>query len=136
LKLTTAILADFAQVREGLLHVVSGGITRAYRAELPGPLSINLAIVVQMDAVETQRPHDFLVVVMDEDGGELAKVEGQFQLESGELGVGETTQLPIAFDLRNATVSRYGSHTVGIYVDGHNQENLQLTVLPQPQSQH
>jgi glutamate-5-semialdehyde dehydrogenase len=37
---TTAMLADFAQVREGLLFVSSGGITRCYREQLPAPLGV------------------------------------------------------------------------------------------------
>ena len=43
MEVTTAMLSDFAQVREGLLFVSSGGITRCYREQLPAPLGVHLA---------------------------------------------------------------------------------------------
>jgi len=40
MKLEAALLCDFAEVREGLLFVVAGGITRVARASLPDRLGL------------------------------------------------------------------------------------------------
>ena len=73
---TTAMLADFAQVREGLLFVSSGGITRCYREQLPAPLGVHLAIVLELDRLEAERPHEVRVVVVDEDGRRARRDRG------------------------------------------------------------
>ena len=38
--ISTAILCDFAEVRDNLLFVVAGGVTRLFRAEWPGPMNV------------------------------------------------------------------------------------------------
>ena len=77
---TTAMLADFAQVREGLLFVASGGVTRCYRDQLPAPLGVFLATVLELDRLEAERVHEVHVVVVDEDGQQLAEIAGEIQL--------------------------------------------------------
>ena len=40
MRLETALLSDHASVRDGLLFVVAGGITRVWRSQLPAPLNL------------------------------------------------------------------------------------------------
>lgn len=129
---TTAMLADFAQVREGLLFVSSGGITRCYREQLPAPLGVHLAIVLELDRLEAERPHEVRVVVVDEDGGELAEISGEIQLGETQLMMGENLNLPITFDLRNVPVERFGAVEVRCYVAGEHRSTLPLWVLQTP----
>lgn len=119
MEITTGLLCDFAQVREGLLFVLSGGVTRLHRPELPGPMGLCAAIVVTLDAIEMERPHQFRLVVVDEDGTRVAEAQGGFEITPSEgLHVGEQQQVPIAVDLRSVEVSRAGAHDVVIYLDG------------------
>ena len=129
---TTAMLADFAQVREGLLFVSSGGITRCYREQLPAPLGVHLAIVLELDRLEAERPHEVRVVVVDEDGGQLAEIAGEIQLGDTQLMVNENLNLPITFDLRNVPVERFGAVEVRCYVAAEHRCTLPLWVLQTP----
>jgi hypothetical protein len=129
MEITTALLADFAQVREGLLFVSSGGITRCYREELPAPLGVFLAVVLQLDRVEAERAHEVEVMVVDEDGGELARISGEIQLGEPQLLLNESLNLPITFDLRNIPVERFGNVEARFYVGGELRTTLGLWVL-------
>lgn len=130
--ITTAMLCDFAQVREGLLFVSSGGVTRCYRDELPAPMGVYLAVVLELDRIEAEQGHVVRVVVVDEDGGEIAEISGEIQLGTPELFVNENVNLPIAFDLRNVPVERYGAIEARLYVDGELRRTLPLWVLQTP----
>lgn len=111
-----------------MLHVVSGCITRLWRDEMPSPLGACLALVLELDGVERERPHELEVLVIDEDGGEVARVQGGFQASGGDLT--ETANIPLAIDLRAAEIKRHGAYDVKIYVDGLNQGNLTFRALP------
>jgi len=132
MEITTALLADFAQVREGLLFVASGGVTRCYRDDMPAPLGVFLAVVLALDKLEAERPHDVEVVVIDEDGGQLAQIAGQIQLGEPQLLLNENLNLPITFDLRNIPVERYGNIECLLYVGGELRTSLGLWVLQSP----
>lgn len=133
MKVTTALLCDFAQVREGLLFVSSGGVTRLYRETLPAPMGICYAVVVTLDRIELQRPHEFQIVVMDVDGSQVAEARGGFQLEPINLEVGEKQQVPLAIDLRMAGVDAYGPHSVSLYIDGNLSHETAFYVVQPPQ---
>jgi hypothetical protein len=129
---TTALLCDFAQVRDGLLFVSSGGITRLWRNDLPAPMGVCLAIVIELDQVESQRPHELHVVVMGEDGGKAAEIKGGFTAGGHDLDVTERIHLPLTFDLRAIGLERYGRYDLKIYVDGNHHRDLGLKVGPRP----
>lgn len=133
MELTNALLCDFAQVREGLLFVLSGGITRCYRADLPAGLGVCLAAVLELDRFEAETTHDLRVVIVDEDGQQLAEIAGQIQVRPNQLLFNENVALPIAFDLRAVPVERYGPVEVRIYTNGEHRRTLTLHVMqPDP----
>jgi hypothetical protein len=125
-KVTTALLCDFAQVRDRLLFVASGGITRVWRTQFPAPLGVHLALILELDQVELEGPHELQVIVMGQDGARLAELRGGFQANAGEAELGEMVQIPMAFDLRPVGVPGPGSYDVKIYIDGHHQHDLTL----------
>ncbi len=49
-RLTTLLLCDFAQVREGLLFVSSGGVSRVVQSNYPANPRLHLAMVVHLPA--------------------------------------------------------------------------------------
>jgi hypothetical protein len=127
--ITTALLADFAQVREGLLFVASGGVTRCYRDQLPAPLGVFLATVLELDRIEAESVHELHVVVVDEDGQQLAEIAGEIQLGQTQLMINENLNVPITFDLRNVPVERFGSVEVRLYVAREHRRTLPIWVL-------
>ena len=127
--ITTAMLADFAQVREGLLFVASGGVTRCYRDQLPAPLGVFLATVLELDRLEAEQIHQLQVIVVDEDGQQLAEIAGEIQLGATQLMINENLNVPITFDLRNVPVEKFGSVEVRLYVANEHRSTLPIWVL-------
>lgn len=132
MKVTTALLCDFAQVREGLLSVMSGGITRLWREELPAPLGVWLALMIELDSIEQRRPHDLRVVVVDQDGHEAGAGEGQFVINKVDgYEPGEPALVPVPIPLGTITIKSYGAHDVKVYIDGAHQHTLTCWVKDQ-----
>lgn len=132
MELTTAILCDFAQVRDGLLFVCSGGITRCYRDDVPAFLGVHLAAVLELDRIETQRSQEVAVVVVDEDGGQIAELRGEIQVGPTQLMVNENLALPLTFDLRNVPIQRFGAVEVRLYVRREHRRTLTIWVMQSP----
>jgi hypothetical protein len=112
--------------------VSSGGITRCYREELPAPLGVFLAVVLELDKVEAERTHDVVVRVVDEDGQQLAEIAGEIQLGATQMMVNENVNVPIVFDLRNVPIERYGNVEVRLYVAREHRRTLPIWVLQPP----
>ncbi|MEI6570916.1 MAG: hypothetical protein WCO36_05740 [Actinomycetes bacterium] len=135
MQISTAMFCDFAQVREGLLFVSSGGVTRSLRDELPAPIGVFLALVIELDRFEAQQQHIIRVSIMDEDGKELAEVNGTFEFGSPELLlIDEQPSIPITLDIRNVAVERYGPVLASIYIDGVLLNGVTLHMMQSPSS--
>jgi hypothetical protein len=132
MEITTALLADYAQVRDGLLFVSSGGVTRCYRDQLPAPLNIHMAMVMELDRLEAEKVHEVHVVVVDEDGQQLAEIAGEIQLGATQMMVNENVNVPIVFDLRSVPIERYGNIEVRLYVQREHRRTLPIWVLQPP----
>lgn len=133
MEITTALLCDFAQVREGLLFVSSGGVTRCHREAFPAAINVFLALVIELDRIEAQRQHTMRVHLADEDGREIADVNGTFEFGSAEmLLIEEQPTIPLALDLRAAVVERYGPVQMSIYLDGEFRRSVTLHVMQPP----
>lgn len=80
LKISVATLCDFAQVREGLLFVSSGNITRAGRPAYPTQINLHLALSF---VVEPQNDH-----------GDYT-IEARVRSEAGDLVSSATVSLSV-----------------------------------------
>jgi len=130
-QLTAAFLCDYAEVREGLLFALGGGITRLWRESLPAPLGVSVALLIDVHPSEAGNPHELQLIVQGPDGERLAEVRGGFQLaEAGDLEVGESYLMPIALDLRPGGVTQMGTHHVEVLIDGSHVRTLQFHVRP------
>jgi len=77
------VLAEAVSVREGLLHVLGGGITRIDRADYPAPLDLHLAIRVIFDdpaQAEREGGHDIVVRLATEDETPVSDLTINFSL--------------------------------------------------------
>jgi hypothetical protein len=133
-EVTTALTCDFAQVREGLLIVASGLVTRCWRPQVPAPLGLYLAFVVEMDQREAERPHEVGITVMAIDGQRVAEVQGGFQWSgtAAELEPGEKINLPVVLNLQTVGVPDYGPYDLRIYIDSEHRRQLTVWVKPPP----
>jgi hypothetical protein len=125
-EVTTALLCDHVQVREGLLFVLAGGITRLRRAAYPSYLGAGLAVVLELDRIEAELRHEFQLVVVGEDGDEAARIAAEIQVGDARVHAGENVQVPLAVDLHGVALARPGAYELRVYVDGQHQRTLQF----------
>jgi hypothetical protein len=132
---TTALLCDHAQVRDGLLFVLSGGISRVMRESFPAAMGTCLALVVELDRIEAERAHQLEIVVVGEDGEEVARVEAEVSVQNTDAAKPtESLHLPLAVDLRAAGLARPGAYELRVYVDGQHRRTLQFWAEQIPDS--
>ncbi|MFM7536440.1 MAG: DUF6941 family protein [Acidimicrobiales bacterium] len=125
-----AVLCDFAQVREGLLTIVSGGITTLYRSEFPSGLDCYLALVFELPVFDLDGDHAFSVKVTEVDTATVVgAIDGN--LHPGALveqSVGEVL-FPAALDLSPLVVTGPGRYDLSVSLDGEPAQRLTLYVL-------
>ena len=127
MELTTALLCDHVQVREGLLFIVAGGITRLRRPSFPSTLGAGLAVVIEFEQVETESPHRFALLIVGEDGEEVGRVEAEIQVGDREGAyAGENIQVPLAIDMSGALLPKTGAYELRVYVDDEHQRTVQF----------
>lgn len=135
MQLSSALLCDFAQVRDGLLFVSSGGVTRLYRSDFPAPMGVCLALVMEAHPTEATRPHELQVIIQGQDGERVAELTAGFQLSADStaaLETGENVQLPQALDLRPVGLTSSGPHTIEILIDGVHARTMPFSVQDKP----
>lgn len=119
MQIPTAVLCDFAGVREGLFTIVSGGITRLWREQLPGPLSVFVALHVELTPAESALPHELRIRLTAPSGKVFSEVRGAFQVDrsAASFDPEENVLFPIPIDMRAAPVEEWGWITFDISVD-------------------
>lgn len=136
MEIQAAILCDFAQVREGVLFVASGGVSRLIRRPgEPSSIAICLAAIIELLPNEIPLVHEITVTVTRDSGGQTVGVATaafqyppQMRLEPGEAAV-----VPIAISLAPVTITDLGMYDVRISVDGGVPAIRTLYVVPPPQ---
>jgi hypothetical protein len=135
-EIQAAILCDFAQVREGMLFVSSGGISRLYRPDQPMPLGIWLAVVLEVTADEMFAVHELRVTVSGEDGATVGSVTAGMQAPAGmqvQLNPGEPAVIPVVIPLMPIVVPGHGMYDIRIVADNGVAEIRTLYVGDPPQ---
>jgi len=121
MKVDCALLCDAVTIREGLLHVLGGGITRAARPTFPAPLGLALALRILIHPTETGSQHSGKVVLQSQDGENLVSLDFLFEADPAGLSEvlpGELLSLPLALPLQGVGVPRAGGYSFEILLDG------------------
>ncbi len=130
----SALLCDAATVREGLLHILGGGITRLHRGEYPAPMQVTLVAQVVLTPVEVEHPHDVTAIVQTEDGDVVVQATGH--LEAGPpnplLEPGESVILPLMIGLHGVVLPGPGGYSIEISVDNVHQTSLSFRAVTVP----
>jgi hypothetical protein len=119
--LTTLLLSDFAQVRERLLFVSSGGISRVVHSSYPAHTRIYLAMVVHLPAGTLGTAHQVLIKVKyPDDAALVGTVEIGINVSEELPGAhpGEGINVPQVIDLAPLTFPRAGQVDVQVSIDG------------------
>jgi hypothetical protein len=137
LDLSTAVLCDFAQVRDRLLFVSSGAVSRLYRQELPSPLGLMVGLVIEVPLEDAGMDHQLRAEVINRHGTVLATLENTFRVSDVGLFPHEVQQVPLVLSITGVRARTWGTHQVRLYLDGELVRALTLYVVPAagPQAQ-
>jgi hypothetical protein len=106
MKLTSAMLADAAQVQGGKLFVLGGGFDTISVRSLPAVhRTLTLAMVAEVEPDERQRDLELLISLIDEDGTDMG-VQAKGRLRVGappNLPPGSSSIVPIVSPFHNIT---------------------------------
>jgi hypothetical protein len=129
-RIDCALLCDAATVREGLLHILGGGVTRATRESFPAPLAMTLALRIMIHPTEAARPHELTMVLQAEDGERVVEMSVEFGLnEPGAIAAGEEVSLPIPIPMPDLPLPQAGSYSFELLIDGIHQATVPFKVV-------
>ena len=116
--LTTLLLCDYANIREGMINIVSGGITRIGSSiGFPTAIDAHLAMSVYVHPHRVHETHTGRVVLRYPDTiEEIVRIEFQFHGDA-ELHPGEGLNFHFALPLQGVQAPRAGQIDVSVTVD-------------------
>ena len=130
-RLTTLLLCDFAQVREGLLFVSSGGVSRVVQSGYPARPRLHLALVVHLPADSLDTAHRVHVRLKFPDTADViadAELVVQLNAVTGAYP-GEGINVPQVIDLSGIQFPRSGQVDVQVSIDDEPAGDLSFWLL-------
>ena len=132
MRLTSAMLADAAQVQSGKLFVLGGGFDTITVRSVPAVhRSLSLAMVAEVSPEERQRDLELTIKLIDEDGGEIG-VEAKGKLRVGappNLPPGSPSIVPIVSPFHNITFPEAKGYTFLVSVDDHELARIPFRIV-------
>jgi uncharacterized protein DUF6941 len=129
-----AFLADAAEAEPGRkFYVLGGGIDQITGPEFP-LVHPHMSLVMRftVHAAEVGRTHHLEVRLVDADGGELARIEGDIQTAPG-AEMGREVAVNMVINLANSRFEKPGDYGFDIMMNNQFQKSLTLRVT---QAQH
>ena len=135
-RLSTLLLSDYAQVRERLLFVSSGGISRVVQSSFPARPRIHLALVVHLPASTLGRSHRVLIKLKYPDhAAVIGQIEIKINLDQvAGANPGEGINVPQAIDLAPVVFPHPGQVDVQVAIDDEPAGDLTFWILQKPDS--
>ena len=125
MRVDCALLCDAVTAREGLLHILGGGITRLGRGEFPAPLNVALALRVMVHPTEADKLHELEARLLAEDGVLVARVQIDFALApTGTVRPGEELAVAFPVPLHTAQLPEDGAYSFELLIDGVHQASV------------
>jgi hypothetical protein len=115
LDLTTLTLCDFANVREGMLNIVSGGVTRiATHSGFPTEVESFLAMSVYVQPHRVGEEHQGRIIIRyPENAEEVARIDFEFNVDA-ERNPGEGLFFPFALPMRGIGFPHVGQLDISV----------------------
>jgi hypothetical protein len=119
MRIDCALLCDSVTIREGLLHILGGGITRANREGYPAPLNLALALRIMVHPTEAEHTHELTVLLLAQDGERVAEFGIQFGInDPAVLEPAEEASLPLGLSLHTVGLPHEGPYSFELLIDG------------------
>ena len=135
MRLTTAMLADAAQVQGGKLFVLGGGFDTISARTVPVVhRSLSLAMVAEISPEERHRDLEIAISLVDEDGQPL-EVEARGKLRVGappNLPPGSTSIVPIVSPFHNIRFPDAKGYAFVVTLDDEELARIQFRVVKVP----
>ena len=134
-ELKSLILCDFAQIREGLLFVQSGGLTRLVAPSFPAKFACHVATLVWLPPHEAGSAHE---MVMKVKAAATAKLTATVKVALHEtappagLQPGEGRQVPIVVPLAAVSFPEPGEYDLQVEVDEQFAGDISFRVAERP----
>lgn len=131
------ILADFAQVVGGKLHMMGGGWHRINVQKFPHVQSFSVAAAISVPWAHTNEKHNINITMVDEDGQqELFKIDGVFEVgRAPGTKPGSSQRLMMAFTVNSLKFTEPKVYSIISFVDGQEMRRLEFNVVPTPELQ-
>lgn len=119
-RLNALILCDFAQIREGLLFVQSGGLTRLVASTFPAQFGCHIAALVYLPPHEAGEAHGMVIKAK---AAETATLVATVKVSMHEipppagLKPGEGRQIPIVVPLSAISFPSPGEYDLHVEID-------------------
>jgi hypothetical protein len=115
LDLTTLTLCDYANVREGMINIVSGGITRiAVHNGFPSVIEAHIAMSVYVQPHRVGEGHSGRVIIRYPDTAtEVARIDFEFNVNA-DRKPGEGLFFPFALPLRGISFPEEGQIDISV----------------------
>lgn len=135
MRVDSALLCDAATIREGLLHVLGGGVTRANRMGFPSPVDLTLALRILVHPSEAERPHELVVMLQSGDGDKLAEFQITFGIDGLDgLEPGEHASVPLALKVpQSVLMPAAGLYSFELLIDGVHQATVPFNAVQLPE---
>jgi hypothetical protein len=133
-RIDTALLCDAATVREGLLHILGGGITQANRPAFPAPIGMMLAMRILVHPTELDQAHHLSVQLQGEDGQSIAKMDAQIGvIDPALIRPHEEASVPLTLGLPPMVqLPAPGRYSFEILIDGIHQSTVPFSAEQLP----
>jgi len=136
MKLTSAMLADSAQVQSGKLFVLGGGFDTISVRSFPAThRNLSLAMVAEVGPEDRQRDLEIQISLIDEDGHSMG-VEATGKLRVGappNLPPGSPSIVPIVSPFHNITFPEPKGYVFVVSLDGEELAQIRFRVVQVPQ---
>jgi hypothetical protein len=110
------VLCDFAQVREGLMTIVSGGVTRVRPQVYPATFGLHIAVMLELSPDDFGSPHECRVsVAVAETSSKLVEMVTSF-VQQPSAQPGEPMVIPLAINFSQVTIPEPGQYDVKVAV--------------------
>ncbi len=128
MKITSAILCDFAQTRDGLLFVSSGNITRVWREVYPAPLGVMLALSLSGDLGQSSHSGKLSIRLRSADEAiDREVIAGELGFESESPGHPAIFELIVP--LHDLPVPQPDVYSIDICFDGNERVSLPFSAV-------
>jgi hypothetical protein len=136
MKVDTALLCDAVSIREGLLHILGGGITRIWAEQFPTAINATLALRVLIQAGEASGPQAINLLVQGPDGEELGSFNLDFGVSAPEgATAGTEVPVPLSIPMHQVQLPAPGQYSIEVKVGDTIARSVRLEAAHRPAQQ-